>query len=243
MEYRKWEKGLLRADGQPGFETPSGKVEIASSILAEHGYASLPVYTEPGEGPLARPDLAARYPLVFNSGARTRWDFRSQHHGVAALARHHPEPRVHLNERDAAARGIRDGDLAWVETPRGRLRFRAQVDGDLVPGAVDAAQGGGGPLGPAAWRTTNVNELTDPARFDPISGFPIYEALLCEVRLAAPAAEADAAGGGRGGDAEDPEADGAVAAPAPGAARRVYLDANATTPVAPEVVRAMVACL
>ena len=26
MEYRKWEKGLLRDDGRPGFETPSGRV-------------------------------------------------------------------------------------------------------------------------------------------------------------------------------------------------------------------------
>ena len=28
MTYRKWEKGLLRSDGKPGFETPSGKFEI-----------------------------------------------------------------------------------------------------------------------------------------------------------------------------------------------------------------------
>jgi hypothetical protein len=34
-----FEKGLLRKDGQPGFNTPSGKVEIASSLLAEYGYA------------------------------------------------------------------------------------------------------------------------------------------------------------------------------------------------------------
>ena len=38
MQYKKWEKGLLRPDGRPGFNTPSGKFEIASSILAEHGY-------------------------------------------------------------------------------------------------------------------------------------------------------------------------------------------------------------
>ena len=72
MQYRKWEKGLLRADGQPGFNTPSGKFEIASSVLAEHGYDPLPVYTEPAEGPLASPELAKEYPLVFNSGGRTR---------------------------------------------------------------------------------------------------------------------------------------------------------------------------
>jgi hypothetical protein len=43
MQYKKWEKGLLRPGGQPGFNTPSGKFEIASSILAEHGDDPLPV--------------------------------------------------------------------------------------------------------------------------------------------------------------------------------------------------------
>ena len=47
MQYKKWEKGLLRQDGQPGFDTPTGKFEIASTILEEHGYDPLPVYTEP----------------------------------------------------------------------------------------------------------------------------------------------------------------------------------------------------
>jgi hypothetical protein len=49
MQYKKWEKGLLRRDGKPGFETPSGKFEIASSILYEHGYDALPVFHEPVE--------------------------------------------------------------------------------------------------------------------------------------------------------------------------------------------------
>ena len=57
MEYRKWEKGLLRPDGKPGFDTPTGKFEIASSTLGEYGYDPLPVYTEPKEGPLSTPDI------------------------------------------------------------------------------------------------------------------------------------------------------------------------------------------
>jgi anaerobic selenocysteine-containing dehydrogenase len=78
MEYRKWEKGGLRPDGKPGFDTPSGKFEIASIFLEECGYEPLPKYTEPIEGPLARPDLARTFPLVFNSGARRQSYFRSQ---------------------------------------------------------------------------------------------------------------------------------------------------------------------
>lgn len=246
-EYKKWEKGRLRPDGRPGFDTPSGKFEIASSVLAEHGYNPLPVYTEPGEGPLANPALARRYPLVFNSGARTRYDFRSQHHGVAGLAEHHPVPRVWLNDSDAAARGIASGDWVWVETSRGRVRFVAHVTADIVPGAIDANMGGGGPLGSEAWQACNVNDLTDLERTDPISGFPVYKTLLCEVTRdeageASGARAKEAAGGGLAGgglaptDVEPPRAEPGGVEPV----REVYLDNNATTAVDPAVLEVMV---
>ncbi|WP_328987000.1 molybdopterin-containing oxidoreductase family protein [Thiorhodovibrio winogradskyi] len=181
MRYRKWQAGLLRADGQPGFDTPSGKLEIASSILAEHGHDPLPVYTEPAEGPLANPALAKDYPLVFNSGARVTTDFRSQHHGIPGLLAKRPEPTVTINTRDAEARGIADGDKVRIRSPRGAVEMRALVTDDMVAGAIDANMGGGTPVGPDAWREANINELTDIARYDPISGFPIYKTLLCEV--------------------------------------------------------------
>ena len=41
--------------------------------------------------------------------------------------------------------------------------------------------GGGGPIGPSSWQQGNVNELTDFYNRDPISGFPVYKALLCDV--------------------------------------------------------------
>ncbi len=237
MQYKKWEKGLLRPDGQPGFDTPTGKFEIASTILAEHGYDPLPVYTEPGEGPLARPDLATRYPLVFNSGARTLYDFRSQHHGVKGLSVKAPEPAVTLNTTDAAERSIRDGDLVWVETLRGRAKYRARVTGEIIRGAVEVNMGGGGPLGPKAWRECNVNELTDLNHYDPISGFPIYKTLLCEVTKAEGGAPSD-----RPKRLDEPERRDTCQVVEPAEvkpARQVYLDHNATTPVDPEVVEAM----
>ncbi|MBK1647692.1 molybdopterin-containing oxidoreductase family protein [Rhabdochromatium marinum] len=181
MQYRKWESGLLRTDGQPGFATPSGKLEIASSLLAEHGYEALPVYTEPAEGPVANPDLVRDYPLVFNSGARVTTDFRSQHHGIPGLLAKRPEPTVTINTQDAAARGIADGDKVRIRSPRGAVEMRALVTDDMVAGAIDANMGGGTPVGPPSWRDANINELTDIARYDPISGFPIYKTLLCEV--------------------------------------------------------------
>jgi anaerobic selenocysteine-containing dehydrogenase len=179
--YRKYVTGELRADGRPGFDTPSGKFEIASEWFRDHGYEPLPVYTEPKEGPLGASEVAARFPLVFNSGARIQSDFRSQHHNIPSLVALQPWPQVQLHPDDAAARGIADGDAVDVVTPRGRVRFRACVTADIVSGVVEANMGGGGPLGPAAWQAANVNELTDPDNYDPISGFPVFKALLCEV--------------------------------------------------------------
>ena len=97
-----------------------------------------------------------------------------------------PKPLVWVHPADARQRGIKDGDEVMVESPRGRVRFRARVTQDIMPGVVEVNMGGGGPLGSKEWREANVNNLTDFDNRDPISGFPVYKALLCDVRLASP---------------------------------------------------------
>ncbi len=119
--------------------------------------------------------MARRYPLVLTSGARTKADFRSQHHNIPSLVAHAAVAARPPPHGDAAARGIADGDEVDVVTPRGRVRFRAHVTEDIVRGAVEANMGGGGPLGPEAWRNANVNDLTDTSNYDPISGFPVVQ--------------------------------------------------------------------
>lgn len=181
MRYRKYESGELRSDRQPGFETPTGKFEISSEWLRSRGYDPLPIYIEPVEGPLAAPELAQRYPLVFSSGARTQTAFRSQHMNIDSLVSKQPRPLVHIHTKDAQQRGINDGDHVDVITPHGKVSFWARVTEDILPGVVEINMGGGGPLGPEAWQNANVNELTDLENRDPLSGFPVYKALLCDV--------------------------------------------------------------
>lgn len=239
MEYKKWEKGGLRDDGEPGFETPTGKFEIWSTTLEEYGYEPLPKYIEPVEGPRARPDLARDYPLVFNSGARPHTDFRSQHHGIDGLCKDNPEPTVELSLVDAGAREISNGDLVEVRTPRGAVPFRARVTDRIQPGAIECNMGGGTPVGPKAWREWNVNELTDLENADEISGFPVYKALLCDV------AKIESSNGHKAKKAP-PTVEGATCGPieigVPKVAeprRRIYLDNNATSRVADAVREAM----
>lgn len=237
MEYKKWEKGRLRPDGKPGFDTPTGKFEIHATILAEDGYEPLPKYIEPTEGPLSQPELARRFPLIFNSGARPHTDFHSQHHGIRCLNQDAPEPTCDINVHDAAQRGVANGDLIEVRTARGAVPFRARVTEDIVAGAIECSQGGGTPVGPRAWQVGNVNELTDNDNYDEISGFPVYKCLLCEVVKVEDGTD-ETRKIGQVYDT-DPATWAATATRERGAARRIYLDNNATTPLAAEVCQAM----
>jgi hypothetical protein len=62
--------------------------------------------------------------------------------------------------------------------------FTARVTDNVMLGGVEVNVGGGGPIQAEAWRRANANELTDFDNRDPISGFPVYKALLCEVEKA-----------------------------------------------------------
>ncbi len=238
LEYKKWQKGGLRSDKKPGFDTPTGKFEIWSTILEDFGYDPLPKYVEPIEGPLATPHLTDEFPLVFNSGARPYYDFRSQHHGIEGLVRDNPEPVVEINSDDARRRRIKNGDLVEVRTPRGSVPFRAQVTDDIMTGAIECNMGGGTPVGPRAWQDWNVNELTDLHNIDSISGFPVYKALLCDVvkvkRAAGRKRTASVNATRINSQKIRPDLPQKIEIE-----KHVYLDNNATTMLADEVAEAM----
>ena len=181
MEYRKWEKGLLRSDGQPGFETPSGKFEIKSTILEKFGYNGLPIYEESVETHLSNPKLSKRYPLILGTGP-FKPDMKSCFRAIPSFIEKYPYPIVEINEEDAKQRGIETGDRVSIKTARGSVLMRAFVSDKIMQGFAYAQAGGGGPLGPQEWQQANVNELTDMAQLDEISGFPVYKTLLCQIK-------------------------------------------------------------
>jgi anaerobic selenocysteine-containing dehydrogenase len=158
---------------EAGFQTPSGKVEIASATLAEHGLEPLPVYKEPMESPVSRPDLAESYPFVFTSGARVLAYTHSQFRNIAQLRNLMPEPLVDINPADAKSRGIETGDTVMVTSPRGSIKVKANVTDAILAGVVSM---------PHQWSgEANVNNLVDDRNLDPISGFPPFKSQLCQV--------------------------------------------------------------
>jgi anaerobic selenocysteine-containing dehydrogenase len=181
MTYRKWETGLLRKDGKPGFETPSGKFEIRSSVLEQYGYCGIPRYEESVETAVSNPGLAERYPLTLGTGP-FKPDMKSCLRAIPAFMERYPHPFVQMNEKDAADRGIETGDQVSIRTLRGSVQMRALVTPKITEGFVYAPVGGGGPQGTDAWQRANVNVLADMEQFDEISGFPVYKTMLCEIK-------------------------------------------------------------
>jgi anaerobic selenocysteine-containing dehydrogenase len=178
------------ATGAPrGFVTPSRKVEIYSQTFLEHGYAPLPEFTEPPSSPVARPDLAARFPLILTS-AKSALFCQTQHHALPSLRKRAPHPEVELHPTAAQARGIANGDWVSIETPKGSVRARARLNDQLDPRVAVGAHGwwqacaeigapGYDPFGPMG---ANFNLLVDTAALDPVSGTASHRGYLCEIR-------------------------------------------------------------
>lgn len=126
FEYFRYEKGLLRPDGEPGFNTPTGKVELKISLFEEWGLDPLPWYQEPPESPYSTPELYKQYPLVMTTGHRSWEFFHSEHRQLKLNREFHPDPLIKIHPETAAKYGVQEGDWVWVENYRGRFKQKVQ---------------------------------------------------------------------------------------------------------------------
>ena len=180
------------ASGAPrGFATPSRKVELYVQAFLEHGYPPLPGFEEPPVGPVARPDLAARFPLVLTCAKPTLF-LQTQFRALPGLRRRARDPEVELHPDAAAARGIAEGDWVTVETPAGRVRVRARLNDDIDPRVAVGEHGwwqscaalGAPGYDPFGADGANFNNLVGTEMLDPVSGTASHKSGLCEIRRA-----------------------------------------------------------
>lgn len=139
--YRRHEKGLLRPDRKPGFQTPTGKFELYSSIREEWGLEPLPHHEEPPFTPVSRPDLAKDYPLILSTGRRSPAFFHSEHRMIPWLRAIDPDPVVEIHPDTASEYGIGNGQWVWVENWQGRAKLKAKVSPIVPRWMVMAAHG------------------------------------------------------------------------------------------------------
>ena len=125
-EYRKYEK--------TGFATPSGKVELASSILEDLGFDPLPYFRDD-------PPHDPEYPLMMFTGVREDEFFQTAQRQVPELRSRKPEPDLYLSPATAAQVGVADGDWAEVSNRTGKIAIRVSVRDAMPDGLVRIPHG------------------------------------------------------------------------------------------------------
>ena len=183
-ELNKHPEGMWVPDAKPpaerkylngGFRTPSGKVEFASTLLAEvegEGFEPVPSYREPVLSPASSPDLADEYPLVLGLGARLPMYQHSRTFRLPWTRSLSYDPHADVNPEDARQAGIEDGSWMRISTPHGEVTVRAHVTRLVRVGDVHMYHD---------WPQANANDLLSGDYLDPISGFPGYRSSLCKI--------------------------------------------------------------
>jgi anaerobic selenocysteine-containing dehydrogenase len=142
FRYKKYEKGLLRPDGQVGFMTPTGRYEFYSTLFENWGMDPLPFYEEPPTSPYSTPDMAKEYPLVLTTGKRSFEFFHSEWRQKGTISRElHPNPYFDIHPDTATQYGIAEGQWAWIENHLGRFRQIARYNITLDPRIVSTEHG------------------------------------------------------------------------------------------------------
>ena len=141
FEYRRYEKGLFRPDGQPGFNTPTGRIELWSNFFNMTRLSPIPYSEEPVPSPVSTPELMEEYPLILTTGARRWWSFHSEHRQIDSLRKHHPWPVIEIHPEAAEKYGVVQGDWVWVENHRGRCKRKVDITPIIDPRYVNIDHG------------------------------------------------------------------------------------------------------
>ena len=187
LSYRKYETGKLRPDGMPGFNTPTGRVELYSTMFRQFGVDPLPYYEEPQLSPVSTPEKMEEYPFVLTTGARTYCYFHSEGKQIPYLREMNPDPLIEINPQDALELGIADGQWVRVSNPFGSCVLKAKVTQTVYPGLVMAQHGfwfpeedGEEPHLYDVWRS-NINLLMPHFYVGELGFGAPYKCLICRV--------------------------------------------------------------
>jgi biotin/methionine sulfoxide reductase len=118
--------------------TPSGKLEVFSSTIASFGYDDClghPAWFEPAEW--LGSSLVRRYPLhLVSHQPATRLHSQYDHGTVSRNAKIAGREAIRMHPDDAAARGIKAGDVVRVFNDRGACLAGVRIDDGVRPHVV-----------------------------------------------------------------------------------------------------------
>ena len=139
--YRRHEKGLLRPDGKPGFNTSTGRVELYCKTYEEWGLDPLPYFDEPPQSPVSTPELYKKYPLIMITGARSSLFFHSEHRMIPWLRSKHPDPYVEVHPDTAKEYRVSDGEWLYLENDMGKVRRKVRISLRVHPKMIHTLHG------------------------------------------------------------------------------------------------------
>jgi biotin/methionine sulfoxide reductase len=123
--------------------TPSGKIEIYSDVIADFGYSDCPghpCWIEPKEW--LGSELATRFPLhLLSSQPATRLHGQLDDGLVSRLSKIKGREPLRINPLDARLRGIANDTVVRIYNTRGSCLAGAVVTDSIRPGVLDLATG------------------------------------------------------------------------------------------------------
>ena len=117
-----------------GFATPSGKVELYSSILDDLGFDPLPYYRQ-------TPQSTDEYPMQMFIGLPDDEYYRTGQRHVPEFRKRAKDPTFYLSAADAASLGVDEGGWARVTTSIGTMVGRVFIRSTMPDGLVRVPHG------------------------------------------------------------------------------------------------------
>ena len=186
--YRKFESGRLRGDGKVGFNTPTGRIELWSTIFQQFGDDPLPYYEEPQYSPLRTPELMQEYPYVLTTGARTYAFFHSENRQIPYCRELNPDPIVEVNPKTAKKLGITDGQWCEIWNQFGSCKEKAKITETVDENTIHCQhawwfpeEDGNEPNLYGTFRS-NVNNLVPNFHFGKMGFGAPFKCLLCNIK-------------------------------------------------------------
>lgn len=117
-----------------GFATPSGKVELKSSVLEDLGFDPLPYFREdPPEDP--------NYPLKLFTGVREDGFFQTGHRHISEMRERHPEPVAFVSPGTAKKFEVEEDEWVQVENELGSISMMISIRDSMPDGLVRVPHG------------------------------------------------------------------------------------------------------
>jgi len=161
--------------------TPSGKVEIYSEQLTEFDSSPLPLWQELSR--FLSGDLSAEFPLILTTRLEDAYKLTGFKH-LESGRKLKPEPTLEMHPDTAAALGLEEGEWVEIETAKGKIQQKLDLDKDLDPKVVYASFGWWFPDESDnlyEWDKANVNILFDTRLEEPATGTVEVRGIPCRV--------------------------------------------------------------